>query len=302
MKLKQATLFTAGHIIGHATNQTELLATSALTFEIVCHYGGPRLVIRVHPVSKLDSTQLRVFLLETVQTVNNCGGHTVSLICDNCPMNQAVYRQLGGPGKVVWNGSDLFLVHDYVHILKNLRNNWITEQQQELSFSQDGIQYLACWKDVKALYAEDRKTALRLTKITHTSVFPKPLQRQSVPLVCQVFNEKTSAAFIALKDKLPHQEGTRIFIAVITGWFKMMNVKNVFTAERLNDKIRAPWTVDCDSFRKLLAMCKMVESARWNGSGTRQKSLTKYTADAFVVTTQFNIAAAAHLLVDHHFK
>jgi len=42
--------FTAGHVVGHADNHPEKLATSALAFELVCHYGGPRFTVRVIPV------------------------------------------------------------------------------------------------------------------------------------------------------------------------------------------------------------------------------------------------------------
>ena len=42
----------------------------------------------------------------------------------------------------------LFLVYDYVHIYKNLRNNWITETCKELSFTKDGKEYIACWSDM----------------------------------------------------------------------------------------------------------------------------------------------------------
>jgi hypothetical protein len=88
-----------------------------------------------------------------------------------------------------------------------LRNNWITEEQQELHFTDGGNDYIARWSDVKALYDEDRLTAVRLTKLNHTSVYPKILQRQSVPLVCQVFHAKTTAAFLALKDKFHMKTG-----------------------------------------------------------------------------------------------
>ena len=54
VKLKSVLRFTAGHIGGYATNHPEILATSALIFELVCHYGGLRFIIRVIPVAKLD--------------------------------------------------------------------------------------------------------------------------------------------------------------------------------------------------------------------------------------------------------
>ena len=69
-------------------------------------------------------------------------------------------------------GISLYLVYDYVHIFKNIRNNWITVKDQMLSFDIDGKAYIASWADVGALYDEDRGSTLRLTKLTHTSVYP----------------------------------------------------------------------------------------------------------------------------------
>ena len=114
-----------------------------------------------------------------------------------------MYRKLGGPGTVSLpdHANKVFLVYDDVHIFKNLRNNWITEPKQELHFREEGKDYVARWRDVKALHDEDRKTSVRLTKLTFTSVYPKTLQRQSVPLVCQVFHDKTVAAFLTMKKK-----------------------------------------------------------------------------------------------------
>ena len=66
-------------------------------------------------------------------------------ICDNyCLLNQSAYNKLGGPGKVVLPSDDkIFLIYDYVHIVKNVRNNWITEATQKLAFEQDGKHYIA---------------------------------------------------------------------------------------------------------------------------------------------------------------
>ena len=155
--------------------------------------------------------------------------------------------------------------------MKNLRNNCLTEKLQELSFMEDGKEYLACWKDIQALYEEDRNSSLRLTKLTHTSVFEKPLQRQSVPLVCQVFHEKTIAGFKALKNTINPQEGTISFITLVTNWLKMMNVKDKFGAINLRDPFRSPWTLNYDNLKKLLAMCDVIGSCRWEGGKMRQK-------------------------------
>ena len=75
---------------------------------------------------------------------------------------------------------------------------------QQLSFTFKGKQYLACWSDVVLLYEHDRKSLIRLTKLTNTSVYLKPLQRQSVPLVFPVFNDKTVATFKVLKGTIDY--------------------------------------------------------------------------------------------------
>ena len=140
-----------------------------------------------------------------------------------------------------------------------------------------------------------------MTKLTHTSVFPI-LQRQSVPLVCTVFNDKICAAFRALKGKMVYEEGTVLFDDVVHKWFKMMNVKFKYAAIKHRDDSRSSWTLDCATFHDLHAACDVIASCRWNGTGSRQQKLTKFTADPFLTTTKFNIAAATILLTDYHFQ
>ena len=55
--------------------------------------------------------------------------------------------------------------------------------------------------------------------LTNPSVYPKPLQWQSVPLVFQVFNDKTVAALKGLKGTIDYSERTVTFIELITNWF-----------------------------------------------------------------------------------
>jgi len=77
-----------------------------------------------------------------------------------------------------------------------------------VTFQIDGIEYKACWKDIRGPYEIDCQTQLKMTKLTNTSVFLKVLQRQSILLVCTVFDDKTIAAFETVKDKLSYHPGT----------------------------------------------------------------------------------------------
>ena len=180
--------------------------------------------------------------MEILSAIQECGGRPVSVVCDNCPMNQALYSDLGCPGAVCLlpGNGEVFLVYYYVHIFKNLRNNWITEEHQELQFTDSSADYIARWRDLKHLYEEDKLTPVRLTKLTNTAIFLKVLQCQSVPLVCQVFNGKTSAVLHTLMSKLTINEGTVRFVTLVTKWFTILNVKDKLSVLRLRDEYRAP--------------------------------------------------------------
>ena len=190
-------------------------------------------------------------------TVKEKLGKPISFICDNCPLNQGTYHALGGPGRAYLPalGIHVYLVYDFVHIFKNVHNNWITEPSKELTFSVDGNEYVAKWADILRLYEDDKQTPIRLTKLTYSSVHPKPLQCQSVPLVYQVFDEKVYAALEALDTNLHFSRGTMIFINIICKWYKMMNVKSKFSSIALRDDSCLPWTENCSNFDALQKTC-----------------------------------------------
>ena len=138
------------------------------------------------------------------------------------------------------DGHKAFLAHDYDHIYKNIRNNWITEPAKELTFTLNGKEYLACWSDIESLYKEDREMLIRLTKLNYTAVNPKPLRRQSIDLVSKVFHDKTIAALRSkeLIRKFKFNEGTAAFISLITQWYKSISVKSKYTYMQQRDKNR----------------------------------------------------------------
>ena len=45
---------------------------------------------------------------------------------------------------------ELFLLYDLVHLLKNIRNNWCTEQTQQLRYMNPGTA-IAAWKNLVSI-------------------------------------------------------------------------------------------------------------------------------------------------------
>ena len=306
VKLTETLRCSGGRVVGYAQNgscDSEVLATHALVIEFFWHFDGPKYILCIYPVAKLDSGKLKEALLEALVVATNAGDTIISCVGDNCKTNVAVYGKLGGPGKAFINAknSHIFLVFDYVHSLKNVRNNWITVPDKKMFFIKEGKIYVARLKDIEALYEEDRRNHIRLTKITYTAVYPKPLQKQSVPFVRQIFHDKIVAALLTVKNKLSLSEGTIIFVKLITDWFHMMNVKDRYSGIHMRDECRQPWTKNCSTFKKLAKTCDVISSCAWSGGRGRTQKLTKQTAEALVLSTRANIEAAEWLLTQDNF-
>ena len=115
VKLTKTLRYSGGRVVGYAQNgscDSEVLATHALVIEVVCHFGGPKYILRIYPVAKLNSDQLKEVLLEALVAVTNAGGTIISCVDDNSKTNVAVYGKLCGPVKAFINAinSHIFLV------------------------------------------------------------------------------------------------------------------------------------------------------------------------------------------------
>ena len=59
----------------------------------------------------------------------------------------------------------MFLLFDYVHLLKNICNNWITEKTQDLSLELNCEQMTAKWSDVKKLHQLEINNLVKMSKL-----------------------------------------------------------------------------------------------------------------------------------------
>ena len=75
---------------------------------------------------------------------------------------------------------DIFLLFDFVHLFKGIRNNWITEKMQALEFYIDGERKIAKWFDIKALFDLELNQIVSMSKLSEISVNPKPVETQRV--------------------------------------------------------------------------------------------------------------------------
>ena len=63
-----------------------------------------------------------------------------------------------------------FLLFDFVHFLKNIRNLWLTEKMGELVFEDNDVQRAVTWSHLKQLYELDSKTLAQMLNLTEASI------------------------------------------------------------------------------------------------------------------------------------
>lgn len=121
---------------------------------------------------------------------------------------------------------------DFVHLLKNIRNCWLTEKTGELMFYDNGVEKIAKWQHLVTLYRLESNSLIKLSDLTETAVAPKPIERQKVSTCLRVFSEKTIHALLSHSGFEEKPDDTALFIKKVLDWWKILNVKGTGGDER----------------------------------------------------------------------
>ena len=136
-----------------------------------------------------------------------------------------------------------------MHLLKCIRNNWISEKCQKLSLNDETV---ASFSDVVDLYKEEKDNILKTTSLTLSSVFPSKLKLQNVQHVLKVFNDRVVAA-----HRLKGACDSANFIKFIFDWWNTVNVSAHGQNVRLRGSSRQKWS-KLSNFCFLLKKCLQV--------------------------------------------
>lgn len=178
-----------------------------------------------------------------------------------------------------------------MHLLKCIRNNWISDKCKKISL-QNGA--TASFADVKDLYESEKSSILKTTPLTQFAVNPSRLQLQNVQHVLKIFNDKVVAAL-----KLKEHHETAKFIQTILNWWNVVNVSGKGEDERMNDPHRA--VQDCKS-TNLQDFLKLFQEAKSGHGVGRVQCLTHDTKKALVQTMQGLLAICQYLLTAEDFE
>ena len=218
------------------------------------------------PVAKLNAEFFAEQINETIISIKTAAGTINSLICDNNRTNRFFKRFANALNKPWVTTGGLFLLFDYVHIIKNIRNNWLTEKSGELIFDDNGAQKTAKWSHLVKLYQLESGSLVKLSKLNEVAIAPKPVERQSVASCLRVFSDETVAGLLnhpGMKDEVG-VDSTTLFIKKVIIFWKIVNVKSLGEYARLNDPLRAtisdPNDPRLDTLLEFGAMCRKMIS------------------------------------------
>lgn len=292
VKIRPTVAYSGGVLSGMAKNSPDSKATSILGIMLKCLHGGPSVMISIIPVHKSTASYQFDVVKENAATVEKAGGVVIGSITDNHKVNQHFCKLF--ERKSDWEAvhplddqRSWFLLFDTVHLLKCIRNNWITEKC--LSLSLDG-ETVGSFSDVRALYASERDHILKTTPLTQSSVYPSLLQLQNVRHVLNVFNDKVVAAL-----NLRGACDTARFIQQVLDWWNVVNVSAKGQDTRMRDPNRSAQDEGSNSLQPHLNLFKGATSGH---GANRIQSLTHDTKKALIQTTEGQMAVCRHLFTE----
>ena len=89
----------------------------------------------------------------TEENIEKAGGSVKAIISDGNRVNSACFQKYATlPEKPRVTDAGVFLLYDFVHLLKNIRNLWLTEKSGELVFEDKGVLRIAKWAVLQNFY------------------------------------------------------------------------------------------------------------------------------------------------------
>ncbi|GBM85554.1 hypothetical protein AVEN_199751-1 [Araneus ventricosus] len=135
MHIKPYFDYKRGNISGLCFN-SENAATSVVTFMISSILSSYKDVVHILPISKITADALHACIKQIVVGLDGIGFKVICVITDNNSVNQKAMSQFVSPSHsypIVYphpvdDKRPLFFMIDTVHLLKNIRNNWINQK------------------------------------------------------------------------------------------------------------------------------------------------------------------------------
>ena len=180
--------YTGGRILGYSLESDQPIKT---VFAIMASslYRTWSQVIRLIPCSSNSAGDLFTVVKSVISNIENCDLKVQAICTDNYPLNVNMFKLFSSDGKTltptvphpVNQSRKLFLLFDFVHILKSIRNNWLNLKDYDHTFTYpnplifpnyDDVDkiHIARFQDIRILYKSEQSSYLN----KHIDYLPKP--------------------------------------------------------------------------------------------------------------------------------
>lgn len=181
-------------------------------------------------------------------------------------------------------GKTIFLSYDFVHVMKNIRNNWFNLKNLDKTFVypdfETGLIKYAKLSDVRKIYEAEKNSIIKKAyKLNFKTLFPNSFERQKVSLVDNLFHDTTIAA---LKDF--GFNDTADFLQLIRNWWDIVNNTSVIKGIVRRNEFSKPISNEDDDYRVKFLEKFVVWINKWHDLDSNGH-LTNDTYKAFVQST-----------------
>ena len=147
--IKPALTYHGEKLFVHAIDYPERLAKIMLTVMIKSFYGGHKFIYKGYPISSFKAK----FLYDEGQSIVKAikfeqENKVIVVMTDEHCTNQKCFFTWAmdspcRPKPWLSKNSDVFLLSDYVNVVKCLQNNWLTEKTKRLQYTFNGVTQVA---------------------------------------------------------------------------------------------------------------------------------------------------------------
>ncbi|KAI6658203.1 Transposable element P transposase [Oopsacas minuta] len=151
----------------------------------------------------------------------------------------------------------LFLLFDFVHIIKSIRNNLLNQIDYDKTFTNPDFENIqvassAVFEEIRKLYKSDQHSVAKLApRLTSEAYWPSPLERKNVSLALRIFGESTAAALNVSYQSRYHtsiNSQTVDFTAIICNVWKIFSINTPNKGILHQDEFSVPLTYNDTRF------------------------------------------------------
>ena len=292
--VKSTFTYKGGKIIGSSLNPTDP-AKTVFAFMVSSLSKRWSNIVRLLPCASSSAVEHFPIIKEVIQDVEACGLFVHVLCTDNYPMNVNIFKLIS-PNRILEPivphpmdlNRPLFLLFDFVHILKSIRNNWLNQMDYNKTFTYPDFEKIhvtnkAVFEEIRQLYKSDQHSVAKLApRLTSKACWPSTFERQNVSLALRVFDESTAAALNVnhqSRYQLSTNSQTADFITIMCNVWKIFNINTPNKGILLKDKFSIPLTNNDTRFSFLQRVVDWVEC--WRAMPDKRGKLSPQTFTSF---------------------